>query len=66
MSGTVYDVPTTKKCCSNCKYAFLNPRPELKGIKGLGKFPLCTCQHPETRRVLRDPTKEKCDYFSYK
>lgn len=66
MGGTVYDVPTTKKCCSNCGHSFLNPRLELKGLKGLGKFPLCTCKHPESRRVIGDPTKEVCKNFSYK
>lgn len=66
MKGTVYDVPPTKKCCTNCAHAFLNPRPELKDMKGLGKFPLCTCKHPDNRRILDDPRKENCAGFSYK
>lgn len=61
----LYDVPTQKKCCVNCEHAFLNPRPELKGIKGLGKFPLCTCKHEKHRKILIDPKNEKCADFSY-
>lgn len=65
MSG-LYDVPSTKKCCVNCEHSYLNPRPELEGMKGLGKFPLCTCKHEAHRKVLYDPQKENCAEFSYK
>lgn len=60
------DVPPTKRCCVNCGDAFLNPRPEFKGISGLGKFPLCTCKHEKHRKILLDPQNESCEDFSYK
>lgn len=58
-------VPGSKKCCANCAHAFINPRACLKGIHGLGKYPLCTCKHPENRKVLNDPSKQTCEFFEY-
>lgn len=65
MSG-LYDVPNLKKCCVNCEHAFLKPRPELVDMKQLGKFPVCTCKHPNHRKLLHDPREEKCGDFAHK